>query len=132
MGAFVYHWSPFSRLPSLFRHRYKHVVRPGSTPARALLFKNLNTPSDQVEEFGRFSQSVFRFLQSHHFCIGLLSLLLLRPPHRISGRRFVWFAGLTLAWRIAMVDPKAGGAAQPPLDENGLPIVCAREAVLRS
>ncbi len=105
LGAFVYHWSLIQQVvyivPASFGVFFLSMLfDQGDTPARAQLFKNLNTPIDVAEElkdFPDYTAPVFRFLSRTISCIGLLSLLLLltAPP----GQRMtvLWFAALTLS-----------------------------------
>jgi hypothetical protein len=72
----------------------------GDTPARARLFKNLNTPIDVAEElkdFPDYTAPVFRFLSRTISCIGLLSLLLLLTAPADQRMTVLWFAALTLS-----------------------------------
>jgi len=133
LGAFVYHWSLVQQvaiiIPASFGVFFLSMLLDrGDTPARALLFKNLNTPIDVARELKNsedFTAPVFRFLSRTISCIGLLSLLLLlaTPPNQRTT--VLWFAGLTLAVGGSLWLIRGGPAApaQPPLDENGLPIV---------
>jgi SSS family transporter len=133
LGAFVYHWSLVQQvaiiIPASFGVFFLSMLFDrGDTPARALLFKNLNTPIDVARELKNsedFTAPVFRFLSRTISCIGLLSLLLLlaTPPNQRTT--VLWFAGLTLAVGGSLWLIRGGpvATAQPPLDENGLPIV---------
>jgi len=133
LGAFVYHWSLVQQvaiiIPASFGVFFLSMLFDrGDTPARALLFKNLNTPIDVARELKNsedFTAPVFRFLSHTISCIGLLSLLLLlaTPPNQRTT--VLWFAGLTLAVGGSLWLIRGGPVAptQPPLDENGLPIV---------
>jgi hypothetical protein len=105
LGAFVYHWSLIQQvaiiIPASFGIFFlTSLFDRGDTPARANLFKNLNTPIDVARELRDstdFTAPVFRFLSRTIATIGLLSLLLLitvPPPQRGT---VLWFAGLTLA-----------------------------------
>ncbi len=133
LGAFVYHWSLVQQvaiiIPASFGMFFLSMLFDrGDTPARALLFKNLNTPIDVARELKNsedFTAPVFRFLSHTISGIGLLSLLLLlaTPPNQRTT--VLWFAGLTLAVGGSLWLIRGGpvAPAQPPLDENGLPIV---------
>jgi SSS family transporter len=133
LGAFVYHWSLVQQvaiiIPASFGVFFLSMLFDrGDSPARALLFKNLNTPIDVAGELKNsedFTAPVFRFLSQTISSIGLLSLLLLfaTPPNQQTT--VLWFAGLTLAVGGSLWLIRGGPAApaQPPLDENGLPIV---------
>jgi solute:Na+ symporter, SSS family len=133
LGAFVYHWSLVQQvaiiIPASFGVFFLSMLFDrGDSPARALLFKNLNTPIDVARELKNsedFTAPVFRFLSQTISSIGLLSLLLLfaTPPNQRPT--VLWFAGLTLAVGGSLWLIRGGpvAPAQPPLDENGLPIV---------
>jgi hypothetical protein len=72
----------------------------GDTPARAQLFKNLNTPVDvdrELKDSPDFTVPVFRFLSRTISAIGLLSLLLLIPAPPEQRMTVLCFAVLTLA-----------------------------------
>jgi len=71
----------------------------GDTPARARLFKNLNTPIDvtsELKDSPDFTAPVFRFLSRTICCIGLLSLLLLMAAPPDQRLTVLLFSGLTL------------------------------------
>jgi hypothetical protein len=71
----------------------------GDTPARAKLFKNLNTPIDVAKELKDspdFTVPVFRFLSRTILCIGLMSLLLVFAAPANQRTTVLLFAGLTL------------------------------------
>jgi len=72
----------------------------GDTPARAQLFRNLNTPVDvatELKDSPDFTVPVFRFLSRTISAIGLLSLLLLLPAPPDQRMTVLCFAGLTIA-----------------------------------
>jgi solute:Na+ symporter, SSS family len=105
LGAFVYHWSLIQQvvyiIPASFGiFFFSRLFDRGDTPARARLFRNLNTPIDvatELRDSPDFTVPVFRFLSRTIAGIGLLSLLLLLatpPEQRVT---VVWFAGLTFA-----------------------------------
>ena len=105
LGAFVYHWSLMQQvaiiIPSSFGVFFLSMLFDRSeTPARALLFRNLNTPVDvaaELKDSADFTVPVFRFLSRTISFIGLLSLVLLftvPPNQRITVG---WFAALTVA-----------------------------------
>jgi SSS family transporter len=133
LGAFVYHWSLVQQvaiiIPASFGVFFLSMLFDrGDSPARALLFKNLNTPIDVVRELKNsedFTAPVFRFLSQTISSIGLLSLLLLLATPANQRATVLWFAGLTLAVGGSLWLIRGGPVApvQPPLDENGLPIV---------
>src|SRR5215467_11488823 len=70
LGAFVYHWSLIQQvayiIPSSFGIFFLSMLLDrGDTPARAKLFKNLNTPIDvekELKDTPDFTGPVFRFL----------------------------------------------------------------------
>lgn len=105
LGAFVYHWSLIQQvaiiIPSSFGVFFLTALfDKGDSPARALLFKNLNTPvnvSTELKDSPDFTAPVFRFLSRTILSIGLVSLVLLFvvPPHQRGT--VVWFAALTVA-----------------------------------
>lgn len=105
LGAFVYHWSLIQQvayiIPASFGVFFLSMLFDrGDTPARARLFKNLNTPIDVAEElkdFPDYTAPVFRFLSRTISCIGLLSLLLLLSAPPEQRMTVVWFAALTLS-----------------------------------
>lgn len=105
LGAFVYHWSLIQQVtyivPASFGVFFLSMLfDQGDTPARARLFKNLNTPIDVAEElkdFPDYTAPVFRFLSRTILCIGLLSLLLLLTAPPDQRMTVLWFAALTLS-----------------------------------
>jgi len=105
LGAFVYHWSLIQQvayiIPASFGVFFlSMLLDQGDTPARARLFKNLNTPIDVAEElkdFPDYTAPVFRFLSRTILCIGLLSLLLLPTAPPNQRMTVLWFAALTLS-----------------------------------
>lgn len=105
LGAFVYHWSLIQQvvyiIPVSFGIFFLSMLFDrGDTPARARLFKNLNTPIDVAEELKDvpdFTAPVFRFLSRTISVIGLLSLLLLLIAPADQRTTFLWFSVLTLS-----------------------------------
>ncbi|HEX9109943.1 MAG TPA: hypothetical protein VF845_00575 [Terriglobales bacterium] len=105
LGAFVYHWSLIQQVvyivPASFGVFFLSMLfDQGDTPARAQLFKNLNTPIDVAEElkdFPDYTAPVFRFLSRTISCIGLLSLVLLLTAPPDQRMTVLWFASLTLS-----------------------------------
>jgi solute:Na+ symporter, SSS family len=105
LGAFVYHWSLIQQvvyiIPASFGiFFFSMLFDRGDTPARARLFRNLNTPIDvatELRDSPDFTVPVFRFLSRTIAGIGLLSLLLLLATPPEQRMTVVWFAGLTLA-----------------------------------
>jgi len=105
LGAFVYHWSLIQQvaiiIPSSFGVFFLSALfDKGDSPARALLFKNLNTPVNvaaELKDSPDFTAPVFRFLSRTISSIGLLSSVLLFtvPPHQRGT--VMWFAALTAA-----------------------------------
>ncbi len=104
LGAFVYHWSLIQQvvyiIPASFGIFFLSMLFDrGDTPARAQLFKNLNTPVDvarELKDSPDFTAPVFRFLSRTISAIGLLSLLLLIPAPPEQRMTVLWFAVLTL------------------------------------
>jgi solute:Na+ symporter, SSS family len=105
LGAFVYHWSLIQQvvyiIPASFGIFFVSMLFDrGDTPARARLFKNLNTPIDVAEELKDtpdFTAPVFRFLSRTISVIGLLSLLLLLVAPADQRTTVLWFSVLTLS-----------------------------------
>lgn len=105
LGAFVYHWSLIQQvayiIPASFGIFFLSMLFDrGDTPARAQLFRNLNTPIDVAQELRDspdFTVPVFRFLSRTISAIGLLSLLLLLPAPPDQRLTVLCFAGLTIA-----------------------------------
>jgi solute:Na+ symporter, SSS family len=105
LGAFVYHWSLIQQvayiIPSSFGIFFLSMLFDrGDTPARAQLFRNLNTPIDvatELKDSPDFTVPVFRFLSRTISAIGLLSLLLLLPAPPEQRITVLCFAGLTIA-----------------------------------
>jgi SSS family solute:Na+ symporter len=105
LGAFVYHWSLIQQvvyiIPASFGVFFLSMLLDrGDTPARAELFKNLNTPVDvarELKDSPDFTAPVFRFLSRTISAIGLLSLLLLLPAPPEQRMTVLCFAVLTLA-----------------------------------
>lgn len=105
LGAFVYHWSLIQQvvyiIPASFGIFFLSMLFDrGDTPARAQLFKNLNTPVDvarELKDSPDFTAPVFRFLSRTISAIGLLSLLLLLPAPPEQRTTILCFAVLTLA-----------------------------------
>jgi Na+/proline symporter len=105
LGAFVYHWSLIQQvayiIPSSFGIFFLSMLFDrGDTPARAQLFRNLNTPVDvetELKDSPDFTVPVFRFLSRTISAIGLLSLLLLQPAPPDQRLTVLCFAGLTIA-----------------------------------
>jgi SSS family transporter len=105
LGAFVYHWSLIQQvsyiIPASFGVFFLSMLFDrGDTPARARLFKNLNTPinvAEELKDFPDYTAPVFRFLSRTISCIGLLSLLLLLTAPPNQRMTVLWFAALTLS-----------------------------------
>jgi SSS family transporter len=104
LGAFHYHWSLIQQvayiIPSSFGIFFLSMLFDrGDTPARARLFKNLNTPIDVVTDLKDspdFTVPVFRFLSRTIACIGLLSLLLMLAAPADQRLTVLLFSGFTL------------------------------------
>jgi len=105
LGAFVYHWTLIQQvvyiIPSSFGIFFLSMLLDrGDWPARAQLFRNLNTPIDvamELKDSPDFTVPVFRFLSRTIFCIGLLSLLLVWAAPAGQRTTVWWFSLLTLA-----------------------------------
>jgi hypothetical protein len=105
LGAFVYHWTLIQQvaisIPSSFGVFFLSMLLDrGDWPARALLFRNLNTPVDvgkELKDSADFTGPVFRFLSRTICAIGALSLLLLFEAPANKRLTVIWFALLTLA-----------------------------------
>jgi Na+/proline symporter len=105
LGAFVYHWTLIQQvayiIPASFGIFFLSMLLDrGDTPARAQLFRNLNTPVDvatELKDSPDFTAPVFRFLSRTISAIGLLSLLLLLPAPPDQRMTVLCFAVLTLA-----------------------------------
>ena len=125
LGAFHYHWSLMQQvayiIPASFGIFFLSMLFDrGDTPARARLFKNLNTPIDvtmELKDSPDFTVPVFRFLSRTIVCIGLLSLLLTfaaPPDQRLT---VLLFSGLTLlvGGSLYLVRGSAPGGEEPDL-----------------
>ena len=123
LGAFHYHWSLIQQvayiIPASFGIFFLSMLFDrGDTPARARLFKNLNTPIDvttELKDSPDFTVPVFRFLSRTIACIGLLSLLLIfaaPPDQRLT---VLLFSGLTLlvGGSLYLVRGSAPGGKEP-------------------
>src|SRR5437763_12376965 len=85
LGAFVYHWSLIQQvvyiIPASFGVFFLSMLfYRGDSPARAQLFRNLNTPIDVAKELKDtpdYTAPVFRFLSRTILGVGLLSLFLM-------------------------------------------------------
>ena len=123
LGAFHYHWSLMQQvayiIPASFGIFFLSMLFDrGDTPARARLFKNLNTPIDvtmELKDSPDFTVPVFRFLSRTIVCIGLLSLLLIfaaPPDQRLT---VLLFSGLTLlvGGSLYLVRGSAPGGEEP-------------------
>lgn len=105
LGAFVYHWSLIQQvayiIPSSFGIFFLSMLFDrGDTPARAQLFRNLNTPVDvatELKDSPDFTVPVFRFLSRTISVIGLLSLLLLVSAPPDQRTTVLCFSVLTIA-----------------------------------
>ena len=105
LGAFVYHWSLIEQVaiivPASFGVFFLSMLFDrGDTPARAQLFRNLNTPINvavELKDSPDHTAPVFRFLSRTILCIGLLSLLLLLTAPADQRGTVLWFAVLTLS-----------------------------------
>ena len=104
LGAFVYHWGLIEQvviiIPASFGVFFLSMLLDrGDTPARALLFKDLNTPVDvatELKDSPDFTSQVFRFLSRTIACIAVLSLFLLLATAGRDRLTILWFSGITL------------------------------------
>jgi len=104
LGAFVYHWGLIEQvaiiIPASFGVFFLSMLLDrGDTPARALLFKDLNTPVDvatELKDSPDFTSQVFRFLSRTIACIAVLSLLLLLATAGRDRLTILCFSGITL------------------------------------
>ena len=125
LGAFVYHWSYNKQciivLPAgIAVFLLSMLFDRGDTPARAKLFRNLNTSIDiqtELSDEPDYTRPVFRFLSRAVAFIGFASLLLLIKTPAAQRDAVLWFAAITLAvsaslWFLCGRDvPVAGKAA---------------------
>ena len=105
LGAFVYHWSLIQQvvyiIPASFGVFFLSMLFDrGDSPARAQLFRNLNTPIDVAKELKDtpdYTAPVFRFLSRTILGVGLLSLFLMLAAPTEQRLTVLWFALMTLA-----------------------------------
>ena len=131
LGAFVYHWSLIQQvtyiIPASFGVFFLSMLfDQGDTPARARLFKNLNTPinvAEELKDFPDYTAPVFRFLSRTILCIGLLSLLLLLTAPPDQRLTVLWFAALTLsvAGSLHLVRGRQPGVEKSAAGSGGVP-----------
>ena len=96
----------------------------GDNPARALLFKNLNTPIDvatELKDSPDFTVPVFRFLSRTISAIGLLSLLLLLPAPPDQRTTVLCFAVITIAVGASLHLIRGSSAASQAPGATGVP-----------
>jgi len=137
LGAFVYHWSLIQQVayivPTSFGIFFLSMLFDrGDTPARAQLFKNLNTPIDvarELKDSPDFTVPVFRFLSRTISCIGLLSLLLLLAAPAEQRMTVLLFGVLTLSvgGSLYLVRGQAHGDEKAAVYETGVPVVSRHE-----
>lgn len=104
LGAFVYHWGLIEQvtiiIPASFGVFFLSMLLDrGDTPARALLFKDLNTPVNvaaELKDSPDFTSQVFGFLSRTIACIAVLSLLLLFATAGWDRMTVICFSGITL------------------------------------
>jgi solute:Na+ symporter, SSS family len=123
LGAFHYHWSLMQQvayiIPASFGIFFLSMLFDrGDTPARARLFKNLNTPinvTTELKDSPDFTVPVFRFLSRTIACIGLLSLLLIFAAPSDQRMTVLLFSGLTLlvGGSLYLVRGSAPGGEEP-------------------
>ena len=130
LGAFVYDWSLIQQvviiIPASFGiFFFSMLFDRGDTPARALLFKNLNTPVNiavELKDSPDFTAPVFRFLSRTIFAIGFLSLGLLLTAPADQRLTVLWFSLLTLGVGISLSFIRGSDAPKPAVYSDGLPI----------
>lgn len=132
LGAFVYHWSLIQQvvyiIPASFGIFFLSMLFDrGDTPARARLFRNLNTPIDvatELRDSPDFTVPVFRFLSRTISGIGLLSLLLLLATPPEQRMTVVWFAALTLAVgaSLHLIRSRSAAGDKPAKTRNPVPV----------
>src|SRR5690349_11974642 len=123
LGAFVYHWSLIQQVayivPSSFGVFFISMLFDrGDTPARAKLFKNLNTPVNvevELKDVPDFTVPVFRFLSRTISLIGLLSLLLMFGAPAQQRSSVLLFAVLTLLVGASLHFVRGGTLSRSPL-----------------
>jgi hypothetical protein len=129
LGAFVYHWSLIQQvayiIPSSFGVFFLSMLFDrGDNPARALLFKNLNTPIDvatELKDSPDYTVPVFRFLSRTISAIGLLSLLLLLPAPSDQRTTLLCFAVITIAIGASLHFIRGTSATSPAHGTSGVP-----------
>ncbi|MGC2195890.1 MAG: hypothetical protein WA628_14530 [Terriglobales bacterium] len=131
LGAFVYHWSLIQQvayiIPASFGIFFLSMLFDrGDTPARAQLFKNLNTPVDvaiELKDSPDFTVPVFRFLSRTISCIGLLSLLLVLTAPAEQRMTVLLFGMLTLSvgGSLYLVRGQAPGDAKAAVCGGSVP-----------
>jgi hypothetical protein len=129
LGAFVYHWSLIQQvayiIPSSFGVFFLSMLFDrGDNPARALLFKNLNTPIDvatELKDSPDYTVPVFRFLSRTISTIGLLSLLLLLPAPSDQRTTLLCFAVITIAIGASLHFIRGTSATSPAHGTSGVP-----------
>ena len=129
LGAFVYHWTLIQQvayiIPSSFGIFFLSMLLDrGDWPARAQLFKSLNTPVDvatELKDSPDFTVPVFRFLSRTIFSIGLLSLLLLWTAPAGQRTTVGWFSLLTLAVGVCLYLVPGYSQAKAGMQELGIP-----------
>lgn len=129
LGAFVYDWSLIQQvaiiIPASFGiFFFSMLFDRGDTPARALLFKNLNTPVDvavELKDSPDFTVPVFRFLSRTIFAIGFLSLGLLFTAPTDQRLTVLYFSLLTLGVGVSLNFIRGSDAPEPVVYTDGLP-----------
>jgi SSS family transporter len=104
LGFFVYNWGLIEQvviiIPASFGIFFLSMLLDrGDNPARASLFKDLNTPINmqvELKDSPDYTAQVFSFLSRTIAIIGLLSLLLLFSVSGKDRATVVWFAAITL------------------------------------
>jgi solute:Na+ symporter, SSS family len=136
LGAFVYHWSLIQQvsyiIPASFGIFFLSMLFDrGDTPARARLFKNLNTPINvavELKDSPDYTAPVFRFLSRTIAGIGLLSLLLLLTAPADQRMTILWFGALTILIGGSLHWVRgARAAAEKLVTGDAVPVAARRE-----
>jgi hypothetical protein len=135
LGAFVYHWSLIQQvvyiIPASFGVFFISMLFDrGDTPARARLFKNLNTPVNvevELKDVPDFTAPVFRFLSRTILIIGSLSVLLVFGAPQEQRMTVLLFAVLTLMVGGSLHFIRGGSAADARAVRKSIPAGASRD-----
>jgi Na+/proline symporter len=135
LGAFVYHWSLIQQvvyiIPASFGVFFLSMLLDrGDTPARARLFKNLNTPVNvevELKDVPDFTAPVFRFLSRTILIIGSLSVLLVFGAPQEQRMTVLLFAVLTLMVGGSLHFIRGGSAADARAVRTSIPAGASRD-----